>query len=78
MRARRIVVVGNGMAGARLADELLQRDRTLSVTVVGAEQQAAYNRVLLSDVLAGKRMSQDIALPDQPDAVRPQDRQVAS
>ena len=70
MRARRIVVVGNGMAGARLVDELLQRDRTLSVTVVGAEQQPAYNRVLLSDVLAGKRQSQDIALPSVPDAVR--------
>jgi assimilatory nitrate reductase electron transfer subunit len=70
MTRRRIVVVGNGMAGARLVDELLQRDRTASITVVGAEQQAAYNRVLLSDVLAGKRRSQDIALPQRPDAVR--------
>jgi assimilatory nitrate reductase electron transfer subunit len=70
MRRRRIVVVGNGMAGARLVDELLQRDRALSITVVGAEQQPAYNRVLLSDVLAGKRRSQDIALPERPDAVR--------
>jgi assimilatory nitrate reductase electron transfer subunit len=70
MTRRRIVVVGNGMAGARLVDELLQRDRTASITVVGAEQQPAYNRVLLSDVLSGKRRSQDIALPQRPDAVR--------
>ena len=70
MTARRIVVVGNGMAGARLVDELLQRDPSLAVTVIGAEQQPAYNRVLLSDVLAGKRQSKDIALPQQPHAVR--------
>jgi assimilatory nitrate reductase electron transfer subunit len=70
VRRRRVVVVGNGMAGARLVDELLQRDRTAAITVVGAEQQPAYNRVLLSDVLAGKRRSQDIALPERPDAVR--------
>jgi assimilatory nitrate reductase electron transfer subunit len=70
MNARRIVVVGNGMAGARLVDELLRRDRSQSVTVVGAEQQPAYNRVLLSDVLAGKRRSADISLPEQRGAVR--------
>jgi NAD(P)H-nitrite reductase large subunit len=76
VRARRIVVVGNGMAGARLVDELLRRDRTLSVTVVGAEEQPAYNRVLLSDVLAGKRRSADIALPGPAGAVRRLGRRV--
>lgn len=70
MTPRRIVVVGNGMAGARLADELLRRDRSLHVTVVGAEEQPAYNRVLLSDVLAGKRASTDIALNDGGGAIR--------
>ncbi|MBK5306944.1 MAG: NAD(P)/FAD-dependent oxidoreductase [Frankiaceae bacterium] len=70
MRPQRIVVVGNGMAGARLADELLRRDRRLEVTVVGAEDQPAYNRVLLSDVLAGKRASADIAMPGGSGAVR--------
>jgi assimilatory nitrate reductase electron transfer subunit len=62
VRRHRIVVVGNGMAGARLVDDLMRRDPTLDVTVVGAEDQPAYNRVLLSDVLAGKRSSADIAL----------------
>jgi assimilatory nitrate reductase electron transfer subunit len=70
MSPRRIVVVGNGMAGARLADELLRRDRSLQVTVVGAEEQPAYNRVLLSDVLAGKRASADITLTGAGAAVR--------
>jgi assimilatory nitrate reductase electron transfer subunit len=64
------VIVGNGMAGARLADDLLRRDRTLHVTVVGAEEQPAYNRVLLSDVLAGKRVSADIALIGAGAAIR--------
>jgi assimilatory nitrate reductase electron transfer subunit len=52
----RVVLVGNGMAGARLAEELRRRqpapDR-LRVTVFGAELDPAYNRVLLGGVLAG-------------------------
>src|SRR4051812_44016224 len=78
MRQRRIVVVGNGMAGSRLVDELVRRDRTLSVTVIGAEQQPAYNRVLLSDVLAGKRQSHEIELPQQGPAVRKLGRRVVA
>ncbi|MGW5241844.1 FAD-dependent oxidoreductase [Monashia sp. NPDC004114] len=55
-RVRRVLVVGNGMAGARLAEELRQRDpeaRRFAVTVVGEEPHPAYNRVLLSNVIAG-------------------------
>jgi assimilatory nitrate reductase electron transfer subunit len=54
----RVVVVGFGMAGARLADELSGMD----VTVLGAEAHPAYNRILLSSVLAGKHRPSDIAL----------------
>lgn len=68
--ATRVVIVGNGMAGARLADELLRRDPLLSVLLLGAEQEPAYNRVLLSDVLAGKRQSADIRLPGPGAVVR--------
>ncbi|PZF79723.1 FAD-dependent oxidoreductase [Jiangella anatolica] len=52
----RILVVGHGMAGARFVQELRSRDlgRRFEVTVLGAEPEAAYNRVLLSSVLAGK------------------------
>lgn len=51
----RVVVVGHGMAGARFVQELRARDlsRRFEVTVLGAEPEAAYNRVLLSSVLAG-------------------------
>lgn len=52
-RMRRVVVVGNGMAGARLADELRRRDATLKITVIGEEPHPAYNRVLLSTVIGG-------------------------
>jgi assimilatory nitrate reductase electron transfer subunit len=59
---RHVVVVGNGMAGARLVDDLVRRDPSLRITVFGEEEQPAYNRILLSDVLAGKRTHDDIAL----------------
>ncbi|GAC1442818.1 MAG: FAD-dependent oxidoreductase [Mycobacteriales bacterium] len=79
MRPRtHVVVIGNGMAGARLVDELMRRDPSMSVTVVGAEQEPAYNRVLLSDVLAGKRQSGDIGLDGPHNAVRHLGRRVTS
>lgn len=52
----RIVVVGGGTAGARLAQRL-------PVTLLGEEPHAPYNRVLLADVLAGRYASEVIALP---------------
>jgi assimilatory nitrate reductase electron transfer subunit len=63
-RATRIVVVGNGMAGSRLVEELRPRDpqRALEIRVLGAEPHPAYNRILLSSVLAGKVTVDDIAL----------------
>lgn len=52
-----VVVIGAGMAGARLAA------RVPGVTVVGEERHAPYNRVLLADVLAGRYEPDVIALP---------------
>ncbi|MCW2777334.1 MAG: NAD(P)/FAD-dependent oxidoreductase, partial [Frankiales bacterium] len=68
--ARRVVVVGNGMAGARFTEELLSRDPAAQITVVGAEDRPTYNRVLLSDVLSGKRGAGEIGLPGGGAAVR--------
>lgn len=65
----RVVVIGNGMAGSRLVDELCRRDPTVRVTVFGAEDRPAYNRVLLSDVLAGKRRHDEIGLAAAPGRV---------
>ncbi|GAB3973708.1 FAD-dependent oxidoreductase [Actinoallomurus acanthiterrae] len=61
---KRIVVVGNGMAGSRLVSELRARDREPRITVFGAEAAQPYNRVLLSNVLAGIAAPGDIGLTD--------------
>jgi assimilatory nitrate reductase electron transfer subunit len=52
--ARRLVVIGNGMAGCRFVQEVLDLDldRRLAITVVGDEPGGAYNRMQLTNVLA--------------------------
>ncbi|MGH6703948.1 MAG: NAD(P)/FAD-dependent oxidoreductase, partial [Bradyrhizobium sp.] len=58
-----LVVVGNGMAAARLVDELAKVALgRYAVAVIGDEPRLAYNRVLLSSVLAGETQSHDIEL----------------
>jgi nitrite reductase (NADH) large subunit len=48
-----LIVIGNGMAGARLVEELTKRALgRFSIAVIGAEPRLAYNRVLLSALLA--------------------------
>ncbi|WP_425953694.1 FAD-dependent oxidoreductase [Xylanimonas sp. McL0601] len=61
----RVVVVGFGMVGARLVDELERRDPdgALDVTVLGAEEYEPYNRVLLTDVVAGRAEVAAIGMP---------------
>ncbi|MFE9653763.1 FAD-dependent oxidoreductase [Micromonospora sp. NPDC006431] len=60
----RVVIVGYGMAGARLAAELHARDGDRKVTVLGAEQHRAYNRIMLSALLAGKLDEPDVELTE--------------
>lgn len=61
-----LVVVGNGMVAARFVDELSQQALgRYAVAVVGEEPRLAYNRVLLSSVLAGEIPSSDIELKPQ-------------
>jgi len=58
-----LVVVGNGMAAARLVDELTKVALgRYAIAVIGDEPRLAYNRVLLSSVLAGETASHDIEL----------------
>ena len=50
-----LVIVGNGMAAARLVDELTRVALgRYAIAVIGDEPRLAYNRVLLSSVLAGE------------------------
>src|SRR3954469_17492386 len=61
-----LVIIGNGMAAARFADELSKRALgRYAIAVVGEEPRLAYNRVLLSSVLAGEVASSDIELKPQ-------------
>jgi nitrite reductase (NADH) large subunit len=58
-----LVIVGNGMAAARLVDELTKAAQgRYAIAVIGEEPRLAYNRVLLSSVLAGETASHDIEL----------------
>jgi nitrite reductase [NAD(P)H] large subunit len=53
---RRLIVIGNGMAGMRTVEELLKRAPGLwDITVFGAEPHVNYDRILLSSVLAGEK-----------------------
>jgi assimilatory nitrate reductase electron transfer subunit len=65
----RLVVVGNGMVGSRFVEDLLAADtaRRFHVTVLGAEDCEPYNRVLLSEVLAGKHDLASLTLPTPQD-----------
>jgi nitrite reductase (NADH) large subunit len=58
-----LVIVGNGMAAARLVDELSKSALgRYAIAVIGDEPRLAYNRVLLSSVLAGETASHEIEL----------------
>ena len=58
-----LVIVGNGMAAARLVDELARTALgRYAIAVIGEEPRLAYNRVLLSSVLAGETASHEIEL----------------
>lgn len=58
-----LVIIGNGMAAARFVEELSKRALgRYAVAVIGDEPRLAYNRVLLSSVLAGEIASKDIEL----------------
>ncbi|MFB6637048.1 NAD(P)/FAD-dependent oxidoreductase [Streptomyces chartreusis] len=57
----RVVVIGAGLAGVRLARRL--GELGTPVTLVGDEEHRPYNRVLLAEVLAGRYSPDVIALP---------------
>ena len=61
---RRLVVIGNGMAGARAVEEILARGggEQFAITMFGEEPYGNYNRILLSHVLSGEEHSDDIFL----------------
>jgi nitrite reductase (NADH) large subunit len=63
---QRLVVIGNGMAGARTVEEILARGGgdQFSITMFGDEPYGNYNRIMLSNVLAGVEDEAGIFLND--------------
>ncbi|MDO6461305.1 nitrite reductase large subunit NirB [Granulosicoccaceae sp. 1_MG-2023] len=64
-KAEKVLVIGNGMAGARFVAELHERlGEAVEITVFGAEPHTNYDRIQLSPVLAGEKAIGDIMLND--------------
>ena len=58
-----LVVIGNGMAAARLTEELSARALgRYAVAIIGEEPRLAYNRILLSSLLADEIAGADLEL----------------
>jgi nitrite reductase [NAD(P)H] large subunit len=58
-----LVIIGNGMAAARLVDEMAKRALgRYAIAVIGEEPRLAYNRVLLSSLLADEVAPADVEL----------------
>ena len=53
-----LVMIGNGMAGARCIEEIIKRNPDLyDITMIGNEPYPNYNRIALSNVLQGNRIT---------------------
>ena len=52
---KKLVVVGNGMAGVACVEQILKHAQDFAITIFGDETHVNYNRILLSLVLAGEK-----------------------
>ncbi len=61
---QKLLVIGNGMAGARTVEEILARGGgdQFQITMLGDEPYGNYNRILLSNILNGTQDANDIFL----------------
>ncbi|EDP76479.1 FAD-dependent oxidoreductase [Hydrogenivirga sp. 128-5-R1-1] len=58
----KIVIIGNGIAGTALVEEILQETdgKDVRLQVFGDEKYIGYNRILITDVLAGRKTLSEI------------------
>lgn len=62
---KKLVLIGNGMAGVRAIEHLLKLSPdSYEITIFGAEPHPNYNRIMLSSVLAGGADMQEIVIND--------------
>ena len=60
-----LVLIGNGMAGVRTLEEVIELDPDhYDITVFGEEPYGNYNRIMLSPVLASEKTIDQIMLND--------------
>ena len=60
---KKLVVIGNGMAGCRAVEEILEREaERFDIVIFGAEPRVNYNRIMLSPVLAGEKTFDEIVI----------------
>jgi assimilatory nitrate reductase electron transfer subunit len=64
-----VVVVGAGMVGHRFAEELHRLDPLVHITLLGDEEYEPYNRILLTELLAGRADLAGLTMPAHDDAV---------
>ena len=62
--AEKLVIIGSGMATAKLLELLDERGADFHITVIGEEPQSSYNRILLSSILSGDKAEADAVLLD--------------
>ncbi|OIJ13902.1 nitrite reductase large subunit [Anaerobacillus alkalilacustris] len=66
MMRKKLLVVGNGMAGVRSVEEIIKNNSdAFDITIFGKELHVNYNRILLSTVLQGDTTIEDIIINDQ-------------
>lgn len=66
MPKQRLVVIGNGMAGARLVEEVLARGgaEQFEISIFSEEANGSYDRMQLADVMNGSRNASEIIARD--------------
>jgi nitrite reductase (NADH) large subunit len=58
----KVVIIGAGMAGSALVDELLSLEPSLEIHLFGEERTPPYNRIYLTDLLAGAKLPNQLLL----------------
>ncbi|AYB39452.1 nitrite reductase large subunit NirB [Brevibacillus laterosporus] len=63
MKKQRLVLIGNGMAGVNVIEQILKHNQErYNITIIGNEPHPNYNRIMLSYVLEGSKTIDDIVL----------------
>ncbi|ARJ50552.1 nitrite reductase large subunit NirB [Staphylococcus lutrae] len=65
MSKTKLLMVGNGMAGVRTIEEILERDpERFEITIIGKEPYPNYNRIMLSNILQNKMTVEEAIMND--------------